>query len=114
VLPDGRSIELPKSVVVALRFVVEAMSATKAVVVSPVEKQLTPERAAHFLNVSDEEFEGILSEGDIPVTATKTLRHIALDDLLAYLHKRDKSRRDALRELTRLSQEMGFYQPRET
>jgi hypothetical protein len=114
VLPDGRSLDLPESAVVALRFVVEAMSTNRAVVVSPVEQRLTPERAAHILNVSDEDFESILNEGDIPVTALGSLRQIALKDLLVYKHKRDETRRDALREMTRLSQEMGFYQPGET
>lgn len=113
-LADGTVIELPESAVAALRQVVEAMSANRAIVISPVDKQLTPKQAAQMLNVPDDYFESVLKDGDIPFTTSGTRQYIALEDLLVYKRQRDAARREALREMTRLSQEMGFYQPGES
>ncbi len=111
VLPDGTDIDLPKPAVAALRLVVEAMSANQAVLISPVDTRLAPKQAAQMLNVPDDYFELLMENGDIPVTANGKIRLIALTDLIAYKRVRDAQTHDALREMTRLSQEMGFYQP---
>lgn len=114
VLPDGLSVKLPASAVAALRLIVEAMSNNNAVAITPVDKRLTPRQAALMLNVRDDYFESLLTNGEIPFTATDEIRLVALEDLLAYKRERDATRREALREMTRLSQEMGFYQPVES
>lgn len=114
VLPDGTVLEVPASVMAAIRQTVEVMSENLAVAITPVDKRLTPRQAAQMLNVGDDYFESVLTSGDIPFTTNGTIRLVALEDLLAYKRERDAMRRDALREMTRLSQEMGFYQPAES
>lgn len=110
-LADGTSVVVPPSVVATLRQAVQVMSENLAVAITPVDKRLTPHQAARMLNVGDEYFETLLTNGDIPFTTIGTLRFITLEDLLVYKRERDATRREALREMTRLSQEMGFYQP---
>lgn len=114
VLHDGTSVEIPASVITAIRQVIEVMTDDRAVAITAVGKRLTSQQAARMLNVRDEYLEGLLESGDIPYRSAGTLRLIDLEDLLAYKRVRDAQTRDALRELTRLSQEMGFYQPGDT
>jgi hypothetical protein len=51
----------------------------------------------------------LLDHEDIPSTGSGEHRHIALADLLGYKQRRDARRREALRELTQMSQEFGLY-----
>lgn len=109
VLSDGTTVELPAAIVAAVHQVADVMSKNLAVAITPVAKRLTPQQAARMLNVRDQYFEGLLENGDIPFRATGTIRLIALEDLLAYKRVRDAQTRQALDELTRLSEEMGLY-----
>ncbi len=75
----------------------------------PPDEMLTPKGAADTLNVDLRYLLTLLDAGTIPATGRGTLRRIRRDDLLAYKARRDTERRDALDELTRLSEETGLY-----
>jgi excisionase family DNA binding protein len=106
---DGEKIELPETVVRALRQVVHAMARDRAVTVVPVDKQLTTQQAADVLNVSRPYLIQLLDEGELPHTKTGTHRRIRLDDVMAYRERRDRERMAALDYLSALGQATGKY-----
>ena len=112
-LSDGTNIELPASVVTAIRQTLDILSHSDAVAITPVNRQLTPYQAGVMLNVREAYVQELLDNGDLPFTTRGTVRFIALEDVLAHKRVKDAQTREGLRELTRLSQEMGFYQPHE-
>lgn len=105
----GQAVELPESVVRLLRGAVHDLAHGRAVTLISGEQELTTQQAADILNVSRPYLIKLLDQRDIPHTMTGSHRRVRLDDLMAYKQKRDRERREALRELTRLSQEFGLY-----
>lgn len=73
------------------------------------EKDLSVDEAAEILNVPRPYLTRLLNRGEIPYHTAGKRRRINLRDLLAYKQKRDAERRQALDELTRVSQEVGLY-----
>jgi excisionase family DNA binding protein len=107
---DGHHVELPASALEALRKVVEAMSRGESVTVIPHDKQLTSQEAAEILSVSRPHLIKLLDRGELPFHRVGTHRRIKIEDVLAYRDRRDAERDAALRELTRLSEELpGGY-----
>ena len=107
--PRGEEIPLPRPLRLLLLQGAEALLDGRAVLVTPLDKELTTTEAARLLNVSRPYLYRLLDAGAIPATWTGTHRRIKLRDLLAYRQQRDAARREALAELTRLSQEYGLY-----
>jgi excisionase family DNA binding protein len=109
--PDGEeSVELPASVAAALREVIEHMSRGAAVSIVPLHKELTTQQAAGILNVSRQYLVRLLDSGEIPHHRVNRHRRIRFGDLMEYKERRDAHRREGLRKLTQLSQEMGDYE----
>lgn len=109
VAPDGETVELPESVYRILTQVVQAMSRGLAVAVMPLHLELTTQEAADLLNVSRQYLVQLLNHGAIPYTKTGTHRRIRYGDLIAYKDVRDRQRREGLRRLSRLSEELRMY-----
>jgi excisionase family DNA binding protein len=107
--PNGEQIELPASVLSALRQVVHQLAQGKAVSVVPINQELTTQEAADILNVSRPYLVKLLEQGAIPFTRTGTHRRIRCDDLMAYKQQRDADRRRALSDLTQMSQDLRLY-----
>lgn len=107
--PRGEPIELPPAVYEILGEVLRAMARGQAVTVAPLDRELTTQEAADLLNVSRQYLVRLLDQGAIPFTKVGTHRRIAFGDLAAYKEVRDQQRREALTELTRLSEELGLY-----
>lgn len=106
---EGRAIELPGTVVALLRQLVHDLAQDRAVSVVATGKELTTQEAADILNVSRPYLIKLLEQGEIPFAMVGTHRRILVSDLLAYKRRRDAARRQALVELTQLSQEWGLY-----
>ena len=81
----------------------------QAVALVPAHKQLTTQQAADILNVSRPYLVQLLDRGEIPYTKKTTHRRIRFDDPMAYKRRRDAERFEGLRELTRMSEELGLY-----
>jgi excisionase family DNA binding protein len=107
--PKGESVELPSSVGRILRQAISLLARGESVSLVPLEKDLTTQQAADILNVSRPYLVRLLETGKIPFTKTGSHRRVRLTDLLEYKRRRDAERREALAELTRLSQEAGLY-----
>ena len=107
--PGGETIPLPDSAFRALAVVVAAMSRGQAITLIPVGQELTTQQAAEILHVSRPHLTKLLEAGEIPFHKVGTHRRVAIEDVLAYRERRAGQRADALRELTRLGQELGGY-----
>lgn len=76
----------------------------------PHDKELTTKEAADILNVSRPFLIRLLDRGELPYHRVGTHRRLRVEDVLAYREQRAARRREKLRELTRLSEEVeGGY-----
>jgi excisionase family DNA binding protein len=106
----GYQVELPASVVEALRMVVEAMVRGQSITLISQAKELTSQEAADLIGVSRPYLIKLLERGEIPFHRVGTHRRLKIEDVLAYRDRRDIEQRAALNELTRLSEELpGGY-----
>lgn len=106
---SGRRLELPASVFRVLVDVVRALARGQSVAVLHYDEELTTQQAADLLQVSRPYLVRLLEEGKIPYHMAGTHRRIYLRDVLAYKELRDRRRREALRELRRVSEALGLY-----
>lgn len=109
--PGGTSIPLPESLFYVLERVAEVMASGDSVTVVPVGREVTTQQAADLLNVSRQYLVRLLDEERIPFRKTGKHRRLRIEDVLAFKEKRDKDRRAGLRELSRMTQEFGGYEP---
>ena len=108
--PDGERIDLPESAFEALRVIIETMADGRSITLVPHDKELTSQEAADILHVSRPHLIKLLDRGELPFRLVGTHRRIKVEDVLAYRDRRDAERDAALRELTRLSEELpGGY-----
>lgn len=115
VSPTGEAIEIPEALYRILRQAVHHLTHEEAVSIIAVGKELTSQQAADLLNVSRPYLIQLLEQGEIPYRRVGTHRRIAFRDLITYEQQRDQERHDTLRELARMSQELGLYdKPSET
>lgn len=105
----GEAIELPESLIRLLRDAAHRLSEGQDVQLLAADAELTTQQAADLLNVSRPYLIRLLDEGTLPFHYVGSHRRIRLTDLLVYKRQRNAQRREALQELTRLSQELGLY-----
>lgn len=103
-------VEVPASAFDALKFVVEAMAQGQTIVLMPHGRVLTTQEAADLLHVSRPHVIKLCDEGILPFDRVGTHRRIKIEDVLAYREARAHERREHLRDLARISQEIpGGY-----
>lgn len=107
--PDGEEIELPDTAFRVLKDVIHQLARGHAVALMPVQMELTTQEAADLLNVSRQYLVRLLEDGAIPFTRLGTHRRIRFGDLMKYKQARDAKRREGLKRLTQLSEELGLY-----
>ncbi len=112
--PDGDEVEIPASVLAALRLVAAAMAKGQAVTVAPHDLELTTQEAADLLHVSRPHLIKLLDRGELAhhrmSNDPKSHRRVLLKDVMAYRQQRQQTRRGLLRELTQASQDIpGGY-----
>jgi len=106
--PSGDSIVLPASAFEALKAVVTAMAQGMAMTLIPSGRELTTQEAADLLRISRPSVIKLLEDGTVPFHKVGTHRRINVEDVLAYRAARNEQRRAALRELTEISEEIGY------
>lgn len=107
--PGGEAISIPESVFYVLERVAEVLARGDSITVVPVGKEVTTQQAAELLNVSRQYLVRLLDEGRIPFRKTGKHRRLRIEDVLSFKEQRDKDRRAGLRELSRLTQDLGGY-----
>lgn len=108
--PAGETIALPESVFYVLERVAEVMATGDSVTVVPVGKELTTQQAANLLNVSRQYLVRLVEQRRLPHQKTGKHRRLKIEDVLAFKEERDRGRRAALRELSRVTEEIGGYE----
>lgn len=102
------TVEIPAAALRLLVGILDEMAAGHTVTLVPTQAALTTQQAADVLNVSRPYLIGLLEAGQIPFHKTGTHRRVFLPDLLAYKAQAKEKRRQSLRELAALSQELGL------
>ena len=111
VRPNGEvspTIELPVLAVRLIANVLTELSKGNAVIVDPVQAELTTQQAADILNVSRSYLLKLLNENEIPYKQVGNRRIIPLKDLLDYQRRDDTYRRAMAKELTQEAQRLGL------
>ncbi|MBX6370191.1 MAG: helix-turn-helix domain-containing protein [Rhodospirillales bacterium] len=110
VAPDGSEVEIPASAFAALQAVVRHMAQGLTITLIPHDTELTTKEAADILGVSRPFLVRLLDRGEIPYHRVGTHRRLRVEDVLGYRELRAKRRREQLRTLTELSEQVeGGY-----
>jgi excisionase family DNA binding protein len=81
----------------------------RSVNIIPVNKEVTTQEAADFLNISRPYLVKLLEQGEIPFIKVGTHRRIRFSDVLKYKQRRDETRRRGLAEITHIAEDVGVY-----
>lgn len=103
---EGEPLVVPRHVVELLATILSHMAAGEGVAVVPKNVELTTQQAADMLNVSRPYLIKLLDLDEIEYRKVGTHRRIALDSILAYKRQDDLRRREAVDELSALTQEL--------
>ncbi|MGH9853495.1 MAG: helix-turn-helix domain-containing protein [Blastocatellia bacterium] len=106
---EGKEITLPDSI---LRLVYEALASVasgKRLRLIEEDEEVSPEKAAEFLQVSRPHLVKLLDGGEIPFHYVGAHRRITMSDLIEYKRKRKIRSKEALQRMVEVSEEMGLY-----
>ncbi|WP_446221328.1 helix-turn-helix domain-containing protein [Nocardia sp. IBHARD005] len=95
---EGDRIELPADVHQALKQVVAALLAGRAVTIAPHSMTLTSQQAADLLGVSRPTVKRLIEKNELPAERIGTRHRLKLDDVLDYREARRRRQYDALAE----------------
>ena len=104
-----RSFDLPPVVARLLMDILWEIAEGHAVTLVRFNQQITTQQAADLLNVSRPFVVGMIERGELPVRMVGNQRRLPLKDVLAYRETNRAKRREALREMTELDQELGLF-----
>jgi excisionase family DNA binding protein len=106
----GTTIELSESVFRVLIEALKAMAQGNAVMLAPIETEVTTQQAAELLNVSRPYLVSLLEQGKIPFRTVGRYRRIKLQEILDYQAERSSRRQKAMDEMVAQSQalDMGY------
>jgi excisionase family DNA binding protein len=101
-------LDLPPVVARLLMDILKETAAGHAVTLVPLEPEITTQQAAELLNVSRPYVVGLIDKGTLPARMVGNHRRLQLQDVLAYKADSRARRRQTLRELAALDQELGL------
>jgi excisionase family DNA binding protein len=102
------TLDLPPVVTRLLMDILKETAAGKAVSLVTVEAEITTHQAATILNVSRPYVIGLIDKGLLPARMVGNQRRLPLRDVLAYKADNRAKRRETLREMAALDQELGL------
>ena len=112
-LPDGATVQIPKTAVDGLIEMLEAVAVavaegdTATVVRTP--REVSTQQAATVLNVSRPTVVKLIDDGVLPSRKVGSHRRINLADLLAYRDDMVARRRAVLDQMSRDAEDLGLY-----
>lgn len=104
-----RSVTLRGDAARAVLGLLRALGQEAVVNVEALPAVLTTGQAADLLGVSRPTVVSLIDGGKLPATLVGTHRRLRLSDVLAYRERQVATRRQALRDLTQVSEELGLY-----
>ena len=106
---DGRTVTLTASLRQLLAEAAAILARGEEVALVPLHTALTTQQAADLLGVSRQYFTRLLDDGALPFQRVGSHRRVIYADVVAYQRQQQRQRRAALRELTRVSEDLGLY-----
>jgi excisionase family DNA binding protein len=105
-----KTVQLSEGDYPALSDVFSQIVKGKAVLVLPVDEELSTQQAADLLNVSRPYLIKLLEQNEIPFRTVGAWRRVRIDDVLAYKRKSDERANAAIQELEDQGQDlkMGY------
>jgi excisionase family DNA binding protein len=110
VSPTGQSLRLPRQVYSLLTQILKELSEGSSVAIIQERPGLTTVQASRLLGVSRQFFVNTLEKGDIPFHMVGTHRRVLLKDLMDYKIRRDRARRDILKQMVESELEAGVHE----
>ena len=104
----GEALNLPASAVRILERTLEEMARGNAVMLVPVNAELTTQEAANMLSISSRSLTQLLNEGKVEFRRVPTGRRVRFEALMEYKRQADAERRKALQQLAASDQELGI------
>ncbi|MGH9137728.1 MAG: helix-turn-helix domain-containing protein [Acidimicrobiales bacterium] len=108
-LPNGDTLQLPKSAIDGLIEMLEAVAGGEAATVVRTPREVSTQQAATVLNVSRPTVVKLIDDGVLPSRKVGSHRRIALADLLAYRDDMVAHRRAVLDQMSRDAEDLGLY-----
>lgn len=105
---EATTIDLPPVVTRLLMDILEETEAGKALSLVSVDAEVTTQQAADILNVSRPYLIGMIDKGILPARLIGNQRRLPLRDVLAHKAENRAKRRETLREMTALDQQLGI------
>ena len=108
---QGKQTHIPEALFAHFARIIRLMSERKAIVMLPEDEAFTTQAAANYLGMSRQFFVNLLEKVEIPHHRVGTHRRVTFKDLLEYERKRDRTRREAMDQLTDEVIQAGKYFP---
>lgn len=102
------TLDVPPSAVPLIRALLKELGAGRGVTVIADDAEITTQQAAELLGVSRPYLVGLIDKGELPARKVGPRRRLLIADVLAYRADTKAKRREALRELAALDQELGL------
>ncbi len=102
------TLDVPPSAVPLIRALLKELGAGRGVTVIADDAEITTQQAAELLGVSRPYLVGLIDKGVLPARKVGPRRRLLIADVLAYRAETKAKRREALRELAALDQELGL------
>ncbi len=102
------TLDVPTSAVPLIKALLKEIGDGKTVTIVANDAEITTQQAADLLNVSRPYLVGLIGKGMLPARMVGPRHRLLLADVLAYRTANKAKRREALRELAALDQELGL------
>ena len=107
ILPNGATVQFPKTAVAGLIEILEAIAEGDRVTVVRTPREVSTQRAATVLNVSRPTVVRLIDDGVLPSRKVGSHRRIMLADVLAYRNEVVVRRRAVLDQMSRDAEGLG-------
>lgn len=101
-------IDLPAAAVRMLAMILDEMAQGHSVALTPVDREVSTQKAADILNVSRPHLVKLLEAGKLPFRKVGSHRRVRLADVMAYKLRLDAEAERAYAELVAQAQELGM------
>lgn len=105
---DEAAVAIPEIAFRMLEAILQEMAQGHAVALSPVDQEVSTQKAADLLNVSRPYFIKLLESGKLPFSRVGTHRRVRLADVLAFKARMEAEAERAYAELLDQAQELGM------